>query len=633
MGDDLLPETGVHQTSQGTFCRQALDGGAQVPAHRRDFHRHGTHPLGILHARNGRQFEECPARLHLGEGHRHIIQLAHPEAAVHQIGQCPALQAHHHDQPAHHGQTDDGQHRPARPPFQLAQHHARRLRQPLQQAPAPDQPAAKALRSLWPHGLCHRLAHRTQHGQSRPCHAGQHGHQHPRDHQPAIEREIQLRKAEVFQIGPGHPLAHPAAGHDAQQRPRHTDHRGHQPIVQHHGGGAVAKGLQDGNLPALHAHQTGEHHVQQKGRHPQKDGGQHADTGMELAQLVIQPAGGELVHASDGPQPAPAVQHPVDAGNGACLAPLRIGLGREPGRERIEGAIHVHAGSQCFARHPQHRKMLVVRKDAAGRDLVQIFGRAPHAHGREPLAAPVDRHPQAGTGLQVMEIRKGIADHHLVPCPGGRHPAPPQEHAVLPRLLAIVRQRHQLRLHRLVHTRQFQFAGRPHPRLDLGHLGQCRHLFRHAFRCPLERHPHVRQVAVVHGKQLLATLQQRAESHLHHGQHGNAGHHHPHDGDGLPAQQPQVAQRLAVDGRQQRAPYPATTSASAPRGSTPCRATPGRSTPIGSTTIGAAPGVPPSCRSMARRPTVPCAVRSGAGGRTGWRGFTSATHRPSTGVR
>ena len=271
-----------------------------------------------------------------------------------------------------------------------------------------------ALGRLRTHGLGHRLAHRPQHRLAGTGHAGQHRHDHAGEHGHQVHRMMQGGEAEIVLVGHGQPVPHAAAGQHAQQCPGHTDRCRHQGIVQYHGGCAVAEGLQDGDLAALQAHQPGEHHVQQKGGHRQKDGGQQAHVDLYLGQFVPQPAGGDLLVPADGPQSAPAVQHMVDGGQRVRLVPRCCPLPRQGGRQGIERPFHVHGSGQGTARHPQHGKMGMIGKHAARCQLVEKLRRAAHPHHPKALGAAIDGDLQPGAGLQVMHGGKGLADHHLI---------------------------------------------------------------------------------------------------------------------------------------------------------------------------------------------------------------------------
>lgn len=311
--------------------------------------------------------------------------------------------------------------------------------------------------------------------------------------------------------------------------------------MQRHLMRAVAKGFENGYLIALRADQPLEHHIEQKSRHAQKNGGEHARHGAQGAHFFVQEAVGRLVHAPDGALAAVARQRAVERINHLAL----VGLRSQLGRDLVERAIHIHGGGQRPLRHPHNGKALVIRKAGVGIDLVQIFGRRGNARNREQLRAPVHGDAQLPARRQLVRLGKGIADQNAADGIGRRHLARAQVNAVL-QGLAAGRQRQHQRRYRLVKTRHIHLAAGDYARFYLADAGNFAQPRSGALRRAFEGEPHVREAVVA--VQLRRRAVQRIQRGLRHHQHGNARRNDQRNRQRLPAHQPQVAQRLAVQG-------------------------------------------------------------------------------------
>ena len=294
---------------------------------------------------------------------------------------------------------------------------------------------------------------------------------------------------------------------------------------------AVAKGLENGDLVALHADQALEHHIEEEGGDGEENGREHPGQVRQLVEFLVQHAVRYLLHAVGRAGGAVAGEEAVNGGDDR----LRVRTGGEAERHLIERAFHIERSGKRPLRQPQHGVAQIIREHRAGADEIQMLGGTCRADDGKALLSPVNNRLQRIARLQTMRLRKRRADEHLARRPRRGQAAALQKQAVLP-WRAIIRQRLHPRLRRFGKTVQRQLRARHQPRLHLGNarnLGQPR---QHCLRHTLRLHPNLRKACLaVEG---IAGIAQRQERRLRHHQHGDAGGYHQGNGERLAAHPP-----------------------------------------------------------------------------------------------
>ena len=144
-----------------------------------------------------------------------------------------------------------------------------------------------------------------------------------------------------------------------------------------------------------------------------------------------------------------------------------------------------------------------------------------------------------------MRLRKRVADQHFVVRERRRHASGAQIQAV-ERRRARIRQGDHSSLNRFVEAGHLQLGGGQYTRLHFGNAGRFGNPRSHGFGRTLESGPQIGKAVVL--VQPRARVAQRIERGLRHHQHGNARSNDQRNGQRLPAHQPQVTQRLEVNG-------------------------------------------------------------------------------------
>ena len=196
------------------------------------------------------------------------------------------------------------------------------------------------------------------------------------------------------------------AGGDAEQ------HDGHHQLGVVHAdiGIAVTEGLERGDLLALGADQSRDHHIEQKRRHAEEDHREGAAHLFELFELFGQKPVRGLIDAPVSTETAITFQHRVELVDDVVFARAA----GECERDIVEGAVHVVGRRQRIVRHPQHAEAREVREDRMRRDLIDEFRRQRDADDGELFALAVDDHAEAVAGLETVRLGEGIADDDFV---------------------------------------------------------------------------------------------------------------------------------------------------------------------------------------------------------------------------
>ena len=294
---------------------------------------------------------------------------------------------------------------------------------------------------------------------------------------------------------------------------------------------AVAKGLENGDLVALHANQALEHHIEEKGGDGEEDGREHPGQGRQLAEFLVQHAVRHLLHAVGRAGGAVAGEEAVNGGDDC----LRIRTGGEAERRLVERALHIKRSGKRPLRQPQHGVAQIIREHRAGADEVKVFGGGRRADDGEALLSPVNNGLQRVARLQAVRFGKRRADDDFARRPRRGQAAALQKQAVLPRH-AIIRQRLHPRLRRFGKTVQRQLRARHQPRLHLGNARNLGEPRQHCLRHTLRLHPNLRKARLAIKR--IARIAQRQERRLRHHQHGDAGSNHQGNGERLAAHPP-----------------------------------------------------------------------------------------------
>ena len=295
---------------------------------------------------------------------------------------------------------------------------------------------------------------------------------------------MQVGEVEVDLVERGEVLPHPYARRRAEDDADEANQADDEAVMRRHLRRAVAKGLENGDLVALHADQALEYHIEEEGGDGEEDGREHPGQGRQLAEIFVQYAVRYLLHAVGRAGRAIAGEEAVDSGDDR----LRVRTGGEAERRLIERALHIERSGERPLRQPQHGVAQVIREHRAGADEKQMLGGTCRADNRKALLSPINNRLQRIARLQTVRLRKRRADEHLARRPRRGQAAALQKQAVLPRD-AIIRQRLHPRLGRFGKTVERQLRARHQPRLYLGHTGNLGEPRQHRLRHTLRLHP------------------------------------------------------------------------------------------------------------------------------------------------
>ena len=397
-----------------------------------------------------------------------------------------ALEVADDDDAARRRQGDDGEQRLAGAALQLAPDHPRRLAEMAGEAEALQQGAAEAVGR----GRAHRLGDGFACGDiDGAAAAEERGEQ--ADHRPhrdglRVEAELQIGEVEVDLIKRGEALPQPHARRRAENNAGEANQADDEAVMRRHLRRAVAKGLEYGDLVALHADQALEHHIEQEGGDGEEDGREHPGQCRQLAEFFVQHAVRHLLHAVGRAGGAIAGEEAVNGGDDC----LRVRAGGEAESGFVERAFHVERGGERPLRQPQHGVAQIIREHRARANEVKVFGGGRRADDGEALLSPINYRLQRIARLQAVRLRKRRADEHLARQPRRGQAAALQQQAVLP-WRAVIRQRLHPRFRRFGKTVERQLRARHQPRLHLGHPGNLGEPRQHRLRHPLRLHPNL----------------------------------------------------------------------------------------------------------------------------------------------
>ena len=246
---------------------------------------------------------------------------------------------------------------------------------------------------------------------------------------------MQIGEVEVDLIKRGEALSQPHARRRAKDDADEANQADDEAVMRRHLRRAVAKGLENGDLVALHADQALEHHIEEEGGDGEENGREHPGQVRQLVEFLVQHAVRYLLHAIRRAGGAIAGEEAVDSGDDR----LRVRTGGKAESGLVERALHVERGGKRPLRQPQHGVAQIIREHCAGADEIQMLGGTCRADNRKALLPPVNNGLQRIARLQTMRLRKRRADEHLARRPRRGQAAALQQQAVLPRH-AIVRQ-------------------------------------------------------------------------------------------------------------------------------------------------------------------------------------------------
>ena len=308
---------------------------------------------------------------------------------------------------------------------------------------------------------------------------------------------------------------------------------------------AVTKGLECGDLLALHRHQPPDHHVEQEGGDAHEHAGEQARQDAELIQFLAEKTVRALVLARVGAQAAIRLEQLIDTVDDE----LAVGPGTQAQRQVVERSFHIVGLTESTAPHPHHAETLVIGEHRAGAQLLDELRRQCGAHQGQRLTPSVEDRVKAISQLQRMRLRKRRAHHHLV-WPLRRRQSALAQMQRIQAVRAAVGYRHHQGAHRLGERRHVEAHLRHHSRLHLIHTGDGLHALAQRLRRPLQRGEHVGEAVVA----VIAVLRrtQRIQRGDEHDVGADAAHHHQGDGQRLALHLPQVTPELAVERLHQR---------------------------------------------------------------------------------
>lgn len=138
-----------------------------------------------------------------------------------------------------------------------------------------------------------------------------------------------------------------------------------------HGEIAVAKGLECGDLLALHCHQAPDHHIEQEGGDAHEHCREQTRQGAELLQFLAEKTVRALVLARISALPPIRREQLVDAVDDV----LTICTRTQAHGQIVERALHVVGLTEGTPLHPHHAVTPVIGKCRAGTHLLDEFRR------------------------------------------------------------------------------------------------------------------------------------------------------------------------------------------------------------------------------------------------------------------
>ena len=214
--------------------------------------------------------------------------------------------------------------------------------------------------------------------------------------------------------------AEPVPDEPAEQHADDADAEHEARVVQRDVAVAVAEGLQQADLRALHGDEPSHHHVREERGHREEHGGQDGRERPMLRDLAHQEPVRDLVGPRVRPDAAVAREqaiHAIDHG-------LRVRAPEQCEADVVERPVEVIRGLQGFVAHPQHAETLVVRHQRSRPDRVDVLRRQRDAYyGQHPPAA-VDDGPQLVADFEPVCLRERLRQHGLVRCARGAGSVP-----------------------------------------------------------------------------------------------------------------------------------------------------------------------------------------------------------------
>jgi hypothetical protein len=200
------------------------------------------------------------------------------------------------------------------------------------------------------------------------------------------DRELEVQFVEI-----DHHAPEAGAGRDPEEPSEDGDHQRPLDVVPADRGIRIAERFERRDLDALHGERARHRHVQQERRDAEEDRGDQEAEGLEPVDLAAEHPVRGLQPAGHGPQPAPGLEQPVEAGHDFVLGGAR----HHPEGEVVESALHVESGGQGTPLHPGDAVAPVVGEELARWHHVDVLGRERVAHDAQQAAAAVDERREA----------------------------------------------------------------------------------------------------------------------------------------------------------------------------------------------------------------------------------------------
>src|SRR5688500_4490722 len=150
--------------------------------------------------------------------------------------------------------------------------------------------------------------------------------------------------------------------------------------------------------------------MKQKGSYSKKNQWKECPKALELREFV----GDESVRLLIGPAVCSAstvyLEHTVYIFNDLPFTRPRS----KSRRHIIEGSIHVESSSDRRAIHPENSETIIIGKDIAATNFIDILGGESYTYDRQPAPPTVDYRFDRIARIEAICIREGSADNDLI---------------------------------------------------------------------------------------------------------------------------------------------------------------------------------------------------------------------------